>query len=61
VITRPAEAYRFGWAVREVQDPVTVPVMYRAAGWVLLADDGSLLRTEVRTTSHSAEEVPDDY
>lgn len=43
---RPAEAYDMRLMLREHQDPAAEPMPYRNAGWVLLTDDGELVRVE---------------
>lgn len=41
----PTQAYRFGWMLREHQDPVAEPTLYRGA-WRWLANNGSVLTSD---------------
>jgi hypothetical protein len=51
----PGHAYWQGWALRENDDPTVMPVLYRGC-WSLLANDGTVTRTD-KTTADVAEEA----
>lgn len=50
--THPAEAYVYGWMLREHQDPADERVLYRGA-WSRLTDAGLVLKSDL-----TAEEAP---
>lgn len=39
---RPTEAYDLGLMLKQHQEPMAEPMAYQNAGWVVLADDGTL-------------------
>lgn len=51
-----AEARRFGWAIRQTDNPATMPVLHALHGWVLLDDAGRWAASSPNQTT--AEGVP---
>jgi len=49
----PAASYSAGWMLREHQNPLAEPVVYRGQ-WCLLTDDGSVLPTDHYATEEAA-------